>query len=94
MAETTLPTIDPTALVTDALHAPIIFFEGVSGQGYTNGVLNISLVTAIHRTKGDRVDTKIVCVADLRFTVEAAKALKSAIDNALLLAMPVQPTAN
>jgi hypothetical protein len=75
--------------VSDAPHAPFIFYEIAPAFGFTNGVVNITL--SANRTyagpDGAIVNEQIV-VAYLRGNVPAAISLRQAIDNALLLAAP------
>jgi len=75
--------------VSDAPHAPFIFYEGAPAYGFTNGVVNITL--SANRTyagpDGVVVNEQTV-VAYLRGNVPAALSLRRAIDNALLLAAP------
>jgi hypothetical protein len=75
--------------VSDAPHAPFIFFENAPAFGFMNGVVNITL--SANRTyagpDGAIVNEQIV-VAYLRGNIPAALSLRQAIDNALLLAVP------
>ena len=75
--------------ISDAPHAPFIFFEHAPVFGFTNGVVNITL--SANRTyagpDGAIVNEQIV-VAYLRGNIPAALSLRQAIDNALLLAAP------
>ena len=77
--------------LSDAPHAPFIFYEKAPAFGFADGVINITL--SAHRTlvgKDGVVTTEQVVVAYLRGTVPAALSLRQAIDNALLLAAPTQ----
>jgi hypothetical protein len=69
--------------------APFLYFDGAPNYGINNGVLNISL-EAVRFTpiNGDIVPDRVI-VAHLRMWVQAALALKTALDRALLLAAPV-----
>ena len=75
--------------LSDAPHAPFIFYEMAPVFGFTSGVVNITL--SANRTyagqDGAIVNEQIV-VAYLRGNVPAALSLRQAIDNALLLAAP------
>jgi len=79
----------PIVPVADVPHAPFIYYEGVSAFGFTNGVINLTLVAG--RTwigpDGNVVNDHVV-TAYLRGNVQAALNLKHAIDSALLLAAP------
>ena len=83
------PAQAPAIPVSDAPHAPFIFYEGAPAFGFTNGVVNVTL--SANRTYGGpggvAVNEQIV-VAYLRGNVPAALSLRRAIDNALLLAAP------
>jgi len=83
------PAQAPPVPVSDAPHAPFIFYENAPAMGFTNGVVNITL--SANRTyagpDGAIVNEQIV-VAYLRGNVPAALSLRQAIDNALLLAAP------
>ena len=75
--------------LSDAPHAPFIFYEMAPVFGFTNGVVNITL--SANRTyagpEGAVVNEQIV-VAYLRGNISAALNLRKAIDKALLLAAP------
>jgi len=76
-------------LIRDAPHAPFIYFEVAPAFGLTHGVINLTL--SAHRTlmqPDGKVTTEQVVVAYLRGSVQAARSLRQAIDNALLLATP------
>lgn len=91
MASELPPKIDPRVFIIDPVHAPIMFFETVTNHGHANGIVNLSLAVVFNRANPNGgVGTDLSVVADLRCTVEAAKHLRSAIDAALLIAMPVE----
>jgi hypothetical protein len=80
----------PVIPVSDAPHAPFIFYEWAPAFGFTNGVVNITL--AANRTwigKDGVAMNEQVAVAYLRGNVQAALSLRDSIDKALLLAAPV-----
>jgi hypothetical protein len=75
--------------VNDVPHAPFIFYEGAPVSGYTNGVINLTL--SANRTylgPDGTPKNELVVVAYLRGNIQAAVSLRTAIDNALLLAAP------
>jgi len=75
--------------VSDTAHAPFIFYDGAPVSGYINGV--ISLTLSANRTyvgPGGVIMNDQVVVAYLRGNIQAAVSLRTAIDNALLLAAP------
>ena len=75
--------------VSDAPHAPFIFFEVAPSFGFTNGVVNITLsANRSYVGKDGTIINEQVVTAYLRGNVLAARSLKQAIDSALLLAAP------
>ena len=82
--------VQPVITFTDDRNAPIIYFEITPGLATIVGVISLTLATRIQvRIAGGQVDTRDVVVAHLRCTPAAAINLKAAIDQALLLDMPV-----
>jgi hypothetical protein len=75
--------------ISDAPHAPFIFFEAAPIYGFTNGVVNITLTAnrSYAGPDGAIVNEQMV-VAYLRGSIPAALSLRKAIDNALLIAAP------
>ena len=69
--------------------APIIFFDKVPIVGHANGVLRITLeaIRDMPMPQGGSGADRVV-VAHLRMSVASAKALRVALDRALLLAAP------
>ena len=76
--------------VSDVSHAPFIFYEGAAAMGATNGVINITLAANRTWATADGVVNEQVVTAYLRGNIQAAISLRTAIDNALLLAAPTQ----
>ena len=75
--------------VSDAPHAPFIYFEVAPGFGFANGVVNITLsANRSYVGKDGTVVNEQVVMAYLRGNVVAARSLKQAIESALLLAAP------
>lgn len=83
------PLNKPAPLVCDVLHAPLLYFEEVPNFGNCNSVLHITLATYRHipNNKGG-VTTDLVVEASLRCNMQAALALRKALDDALLLGAP------
>ncbi len=77
--------VEPFLRISDPNGAPIIYFEGAPNSGCSNGIVNITLAAARNLPDGDRIHKDVVAVAFLRCSVTAAKALRHALDNALLL---------
>lgn len=71
--------------VKDAIHAPIVYFDGAPNFGNVNGVVNITLAASRHLADGTNIASDVIAVAYLRCSIQAAIDLRSAIDNALLL---------
>jgi hypothetical protein len=75
--------------VNDVPHAPFIFYEAVPVSGHTNGVINLTLsATRTYIGSDGTPKNELVVVAYLRGNIQAAVSLRTAIDNALLLAAP------
>ena len=82
---------DKMPIPVDLLTAPI-YFDGVTNQGFNNGIANIVLVANRFRPDGgDGITRQVIVTADLRCTIGALIALKAACEAALLLAVP-KPT--
>jgi hypothetical protein len=79
---------------TASAHAPFLYFETAPIFGYQNGVIRITLeATRDMPGPAGEVTSDRAIVAHLRMNIPAALSLKSAIEGALLLAMP-SPTAS
>ena len=74
--------------ITDIPHAPFIFYEVAPAFGVTNGVVNITLSANRSWAGPNGIVNEQVVVAYLRGSIQAARRLRRAIDNALLLAAP------
>jgi hypothetical protein len=84
-------------ILSDRDHAPIIYFDGVSPFGFYNGVVHLTLGAFKHIPIGrgsDEIRADLVATAFLRCNVEAAIALRDALDAALLMAAPIEGEAN
>ena len=71
-------------------NAPFIYFEGAPTFGHMNGIIRITLeATRIYPGPSEgTVAAERVLVAHLRMNIPAARALRKAVDGALLLATP------
>lgn len=74
--------------VTNA-NAPLLYFENVPAFGTVNGIIKVTLTASRDIPLPDNnVASDQVVVAYLRMNAAAARALRSALDGALLLASP------
>jgi hypothetical protein len=79
----------PIIPVSDAPHAPFIFYEWAPAFGFTNGIVNLTLAAnRAYIGKDGVVLNEQVVVAHLRSNVQAALSLRDSLDKALLLAAP------
>ena len=76
-------------IVKDVHHAPIIYFEGAPNFGNNHGIVNVTLAAARHVLAGDQIASDVIAVAYLRCSATAAMALRQALDDALLLGVPM-----
>jgi hypothetical protein len=85
----------PRPVIVGAETAPIAYFEGVSAIGHMNGVFSIGLTVGrpVGFTDG-AVPTIVTAVAILKSNRQALEGLRRAIDDALLIAAPVEGDAN
>jgi hypothetical protein len=72
-------------------HGPFIYFENVMSFGHMNGIIAVTISAACDRIgpEGSPVPEQVI-VASLRGNILAAKALRDALDKALLMAAPTQ----
>lgn len=79
----------------DVGRAPVIFFDEVPSFGGFNGIVSIPLTAALQAITGDgNVKVEHHVVAHLRTNVQGIKALRAAIDGALLALEPTKGQAN
>lgn len=92
MARNTTPTKTPDRprglVVRDVPHAPIVYFEGAPTFGCNNGIVNVTLAASRNLLDGTAVVHDVVAVASLRCNVQAAIALRDALNDALLIGAP------
>lgn len=73
--------------VVDVPHAPVLFIDGCLNYGVRHGVVNMTLGTERAIATGGTIQNDILVTAHLRMSIPAAQALRTSLDNALLLAM-------
>jgi hypothetical protein len=75
--------------INDVPHAPFIFYEAAPVAGHGNGIINVTLsATRTYMGPDGIPKNELVVVAYLRGSIPAAVSLRTAIENALLLAAP------
>jgi hypothetical protein len=70
----------------DVPHAPVIFFDTAPTSGNINGSITITLGVGRQLSVDGQVKMDFVAAGYLRCSVQGARQLRSAIDNALALA--------
>lgn len=68
----------------------VVYFDGVPGLSFLNGVVGVTLVVTGNVPNGETVINCASVVAHLKCNIPAAIALRDAINSALLLAQPVE----
>ena len=87
----TKPSSQANLSAATGTHAPFLYFDNAPVFGYFNGVVRVTLEVFRDMNGPNReVVTDRVIVGHLRMSIEAAKSLKSALEGALLIAMPAQ----
>lgn len=87
--------LPPILYAGDVGRAPVVFFDAVPSFGGFNGIIGLALSAALQVPGNDgksKVESHVV--AHLRTNVEGIKALRAAIDGALLAMEPTQGQAN
>jgi hypothetical protein len=80
---------EPVAL--SPIPLPIVYFDGAPSLSHLNGIIGVTLtVTGNVPDGGDGVHVCASVVAHLKCSIPAAVALKAALEDALLLARPVE----
>jgi hypothetical protein len=74
---------------TQSEHAPFLYIDAVSNQGYRNGVASMTLEALRHFSEGDTVMTERVVVAHLRLPLTALDSLQAAINAIRLMTAEV-----
>ncbi|GAB0114845.1 hypothetical protein [Acidisoma sp. C75] len=89
------PTVEPmhtrlgTAPGVSNANAPLLYFENVPAFGTVNGIIKVTLTASRDIPLPDNnVAADQVVIAYLRMNEVAARALRAALDGALLLASP------
>ena len=78
----TVPKEGAAIPVSDIPHAPFIFYDWAPCLGFTNGVVNITLAANCTWIRPNGVANEQVVVAYLRGSIQAARNLRKAIDEA------------
>jgi len=83
--------IRDTEVALSPIPLPIIYFDNAPSLSYLNGIIGITLLASGNVPgPNDTVVNVASVVAHLKCSVATAVALKGAIENALLLAQPVE----
>ena len=69
-------------------HAPMLYFEDAPTFGHLNGVIQVTLEAVQIVSEPSGVKRERVVVAHLRMNILAARALRAALEGALLIAAP------
>jgi hypothetical protein len=81
--------------ISGAPHAPIVFFDEAPVFNNYNGIIGITLCTNITMPDGaGGLTNEMAAVAFLRCNIQAAVALRNALDSALLLGAQTGGQAN
>ncbi|MEZ5844027.1 MAG: hypothetical protein R3D27_09855 [Hyphomicrobiaceae bacterium] len=78
----------PLVEIKDPHGAPFLYFDAAPNAGTYQGIICITLAAARRLAKGPNVEVDVVAVGHLRCSMRAARELRQAIDQALLLAAP------
>lgn len=85
----TIPSLQGAVSGIASAHAPILYFENAPAFGHMNGILKVTLTaTRDIPLANNKIASDHVVVAHLRMNQQAARALKTALEGALLLASP------
>ncbi len=74
-------------------HAPIIYFEDAPTFGHMNGIIQVTLEAVRIYSEPTGVKRERIVVGHMRMNIAAARALRSALDGALLIAAPSESQA-
>ena len=70
-------------------HAPFLYFENAPAFGTMNGIIKVTLTATRDLPQpNNKIASDHVVVAHLRMNLAAARALKAALEGAILLASP------
>ncbi len=87
--EKTPPAIRGTQIsVIGSAQAPILYFDDAPTFGVLNGVVQVTLDAMQLYPDPTGIKHELVIVAHLRMSIRAARALRSALEGALLIAAP------
>jgi hypothetical protein len=89
-----IPSVQGGISAIASAHAPFLYFENAPTFAHLNGIIRVTLTAGrdIPLTK-EKAAFDEISVAHLRMNLPAARALKAALEGALLLATPVAQTA-
>jgi hypothetical protein len=83
---------DGTKIPIAAAPMPIVYFDGAPTVSHLNGVIGVTLTVTSNVPMGGGGQIKVVAsiAAHLKCNIPAARSLKTALENALLLAQPTE----
>ena len=85
----TIPSVQGSLSGLASAHAPFLYFENAPAFGTMNGILKVTLTATRDLPQANnKIASDHVVVAHLRMNLAAARALKAALDGAILLASP------
>lgn len=85
----TIPSLQGAVSGIASANAPLLYFENAPAFGHMNGILKVTLTaTRDIPLANNKIASDHVVVAHLRMNQHAARALKTALEGALLLASP------
>lgn len=84
-----IPSLQGSLSALGSADAPFLYFENAPAFGTLNGILKVTLTATRDMVQpSGQICSDHVVVAHLRMNAHAARALKAALDGALLLASP------
>lgn len=84
-----IPSVPGSVSAIGSAGAPFLYFENAPAFGTLNGIIKVTLTATRDMVQASgNIASDHVVVAHLRMNSHAARALKAALDGALLLASP------
>ncbi|HEX3984503.1 MAG TPA: hypothetical protein VHX12_12470 [Acidisoma sp.] len=84
-----IPSLQGSVSALGSADAPFLYFENAPAFGTMNGIIKVTLTATRDMVLlNGQIASDHVVVAHMRMNVHAAKALKAALEGALLLASP------
>jgi hypothetical protein len=83
-----IPSVQNGISAVASANAPFLFFDDARAVGYYNGVIRVTLCAARDLPTAAGIGIDWAVTGHLRMSIPAARALRDAIDSALLLATP------